>query len=456
MNRSYCVVDIEATGGNHKNGRIIEVGMVRVIDGNISDELSILINPEQPIDKYVSKLTGITDDDLVNAPLFEDVSEKIRSFLGDSIFVAHNATFDYTYLRSELRNVGIDYSADQLCTVDLSRKVFPDEESHSLGKLCRSLGLEVTNRHRALGDALSAALLLQRLIAEDNSGEIEASVMRRSSQLPADAVGSSLVSADVFSQLPDEPGIFHLKNQKGKIMYIGRGESIKSSLRRIFSNNRKFERFQRHQRSLYDINYELTGNELLAELIFYERVFAERPVLNVHMRQLEYRYCISIIKKAHKAKLAICRCQDKMGKNLAYFKDFKTAEKQLKALVKSHDLKVDQFDMNLQRRSKNNKGKTGAEELNELLKKEPFKGLMVKKKELMPNGRFLANGRKAYEKVLFVIEKGRFKGYRFVDMESTSDFDSESDETPLELLNIQHGERICWNFINQTNQYQKV
>lgn len=455
MSKTYCVVDIEATGGNHKNGRIIEVGIVKVVEGNMTDELSILINPEQAMDAYVSKLTGITDQDLVGAPLFKEVAEEIRAFLGDSIFVAHNATFDYAYLRTELRNAGIEYASDQLCTVDLSRKVFPDEESHSLGKICRSLGLEVTNRHRALGDAISAAKLLQRLLVEDSDGDIEESVMRQSSDIAPGATGSSLVSADVFSQLPDEPGIFRLKNKKGKIMYIGRGESIKSSLRKIFSNNRKFERFHQHQGSLYDIDYELTGNELMAELLFYERVFAERPVLNVHMRQLEYRYCLSIVKKGNKAKLTISRCQDKMGKTLSYFKDFKTAEKLLKSLAKKHALKLDQIDPKLQRSSKTKKTKLGAEELNNLVKEEPFKALCAETKVLMPNGKFLANGRKAFEKVLFVIEKGKFKGYQFVNTEGIEGFSSiEKDQ--LEVLDIQHGARVCWNFINQTNQYQKV
>lgn len=454
MHSNYCVVDIEATGGNHKNGRIIEVGMVKVVDGEVSEELSLLINPEQPIDSYVSKLTGIKDSDLQTAPLFSEVAHTIRDFLGDAVFVAHNATFDYAYLRAELRNVGIEYVADQICTVDLSRKIFPDEASHSLGKLCRSLGITVVNRHRALGDAISAAYLLLRLQQEDKNGEVAETVMRKASDVHISATGSSLVSTEVFAQLPDEPGVFRLKNKKGKVMYIGRGESIKGSLRKIFSNNKKFERFHRHQSSLYDIDFELTGNELLAELLFYERVFTERPVLNVHMRQLEYRYCLSIVKKSKKAKLAIARCQDNLGKTIAYFKDFKSAEKQLKLLVKKYDLQPNDFDMRLMR-SYGTKKKIGASELKALLQTEPFNQLSLESRYLMPNGRFLANGRRAYEKVLFVIEKGRFMGYRFINTEETNG-KSLRQANDLEKLDIKNGSRICWSFINQTNQYQKV
>ena len=141
MERTYCVVDIEATGGNHKNGRIIEIGIVKIGQGRVIAEYSTLVNPQQPIDKYVSKLTGISDNDLANAPVFAQVAPKIIDFLGESIFVAHNATFDYAYLRAELRKIGVNYVTEQLCTIDLSRQIFPNEDSYSLGKLCQSLGL---------------------------------------------------------------------------------------------------------------------------------------------------------------------------------------------------------------------------------------------------------------------------------------------------------------------------
>ena len=229
MDSTYCVVDIEATGGNHKNGRIIEIGIVKIRNKTIVSEYSTLVNPEQQMDKYVTKLTGITDNDLVDAPVFKLVAKEIVEFLGDSYFVAHNATFDYTYLRTELRKLGIEYTADQYCTIDMSRILYTDEPSYSLGKLCRSLNVEVANRHRALGDALTTANLFLKILKEENALEVLETTKRKGHNALKEPTGNVKVGEEFVADLPDEPGIYFLKDKKGKTLYIGRGESIKNS-----------------------------------------------------------------------------------------------------------------------------------------------------------------------------------------------------------------------------------
>ncbi len=167
----YAVVDIEATGGNHINGKIIEIA-IYIFDGEtIVDEYATLVNPEVKIDWYVSKLTGITNDMVKDAPVFSEVAQKIASLVNGNIFVAHDVAFDFKFLGAELGRVGIQLDEPKVCTLKLSEKYLPDAESYSLGKLCDSLEIPIPeeDRHRAAGDALATTKLLKILLTQGSS-----------------------------------------------------------------------------------------------------------------------------------------------------------------------------------------------------------------------------------------------------------------------------------------------
>lgn len=164
----YAVVDIEATGGNHIKGKIIEIA-IYIFDGEkIVDEYSTLINPEVKVDWYVTKLTGITNAMVAEAPIFKDVAKKIYSYVKNNIFVAHDVDFDYRFLKTELKKAGIDFNEPRVCTIQLSEKHMPDMQSYSLGKLCEALEIPIPkeDRHRAAGDALATTKLLKILLSE--------------------------------------------------------------------------------------------------------------------------------------------------------------------------------------------------------------------------------------------------------------------------------------------------
>lgn len=454
MNSEYCVVDIEATGGNHKNGRIIEIGIVKIRNRTIVSEFSTLINPRQKIDRYVSKLTGITDLDLRDAPYFEDVMENIVDFLAESTFVGHNAAFDYTYLRTELRKYGVNYTANQLCTIDLSRILVPNEESYSLGKLCRSLELDVSDRHRALGDANSTALLLLRLMEESGYEQSVVASKRLAISPAKNSKGLVKMSPSVYTSLPDEPGIFFLKDKKGNDLYVGRGESIKLSASKIFSESKKYERFKQHQGKFHNIEYQLTGNELLAELVFYSKVYEKHPLLNIHVKQLEYRYSLNVYAKRGVLKLGITRVKDDFGIALSYFKDYKSAEKELKKLISELELQENQFEIKLSKVLKTQKRLT-EEQLLKLCDGTVFEKIISKIENYQPQGVYVGHGRNAGESVFFEIKNDTSIGYGFFN----GLFNVENASALLENrkeLQIKDGAKICWHFINGTNQYQKV
>ncbi len=166
----YAVVDIEATGGNHIKGKIIEVA-IYIYDGKkVIEEYSTLVNPGVKIDWYVAKLTGITNTMVKEAPVFVDVAKKINDLLKGQIFVAHDVDFDYMFLKTELKRVGFDLNEPKVCTIKLSGKVFPEAASYSLGKLSEELGIHIPkeDRHRAGGDALATTKLLGMLLSNEH------------------------------------------------------------------------------------------------------------------------------------------------------------------------------------------------------------------------------------------------------------------------------------------------
>jgi len=162
----YSIIDIEATGGNPQQGRITEIA-IYVHDGSeIVDHYTTLVNPEMKISKFITSLTGISNEMVAEAPKFKDVAKKIEKITRDSVFVAHNVHFDYRFLQHQLVNAGFEFDRYQLCTVHASRKFLPGKKSYSLGKLCKEIGIPLENRHRADGDALATVKLFELLMQE--------------------------------------------------------------------------------------------------------------------------------------------------------------------------------------------------------------------------------------------------------------------------------------------------
>jgi DNA polymerase-3 subunit epsilon len=153
-NRELAIVDIETTGLTARRHRVIEVAVLKVKDGELVETYSTLIDPEVPISPFIEELTGITDKELRYAPTFGAIRRELFRLLDGALFVAHNATFDYGFLKEEFRRVEMDFSANCLCTVRLSRRLFPDHRGHSLDAVMGRFGLTCADRHRAMGDAM--------------------------------------------------------------------------------------------------------------------------------------------------------------------------------------------------------------------------------------------------------------------------------------------------------------
>lgn len=274
----YAILDIETTGGKYNQEGITEIAIYKFDGHKVVDQFISLVNPEKEIQEFVVKLTGINNKMLVNAPKFHEVAKRIIEITQDCIIVAHNSAFDYRILRTEFSRLAYNYERDTLCTVKLSQKLIPEAPSHSLGKLCRSLGIPVTDRHRASGDALATIQLFKILLEKD----IEKDIISKSiTYLDKRTINQKL--NNLLETAPEQQGVFYLYDENGKILFIGRGNNIKKELNKIFLKTSR--RAQRIQERVTSVQFEKTGNELITRLKYYTELEYLKPKFNIIKRK---------------------------------------------------------------------------------------------------------------------------------------------------------------------------
>jgi DNA polymerase-3 subunit epsilon len=284
----YAVVDIETTGGNAGNGSITEIAILITDGEEILDRYTTLVNPMRPIPLFVEKLTGITDAMVSSAPIFADVAREVYDLLQGKVFVAHNVNFDFSFISHQLQQHGYRLQSRKLCTVRLSRKIFQNLPSYSLGNLCRSLEIKLTNRHRAMGDAEATTLLFHQLLRNDSGNHIQ-SMLRKGSKeayLPMHLSGKDL------DKMPNTPGIYYFHDNKGKVIYVGKAKQLKKRVISHFSNNDVSKRKQELIRLVHKISYKECGNELMMsvqESIEIKRIW---PLFNRSQKKFENRFGI--------------------------------------------------------------------------------------------------------------------------------------------------------------------
>src|SRR5699024_6023744 len=228
----YAILDIESTGGKFSEEGITEIAIYKFDGQEVVDQFGSLVNPERKIQPFVVKLTGINNDMLRYAPKFYQVAKRIIEITEDCVLVAHNAKFDYRILRLEFRRLGFEYKRKTLYTVELSKKLIPNMPSYSIGKLTKSLGIPIVDRHRAVCDAQATVKLFKLLPNADSEKKIvESNIkLQPKSKLKKNPI-------DLVEKLPNEMGVYYMHNEKGKVIYIGKSKSIKSRVNQHFTNH---------------------------------------------------------------------------------------------------------------------------------------------------------------------------------------------------------------------------
>ena len=286
----YAVVDIETTGGYASAGGITEVA-INVHDGTeVLERFSTLINPEKSIPPFITALTGIDSDMIADAPKFFEVASKIFELLNNKVFIAHNVNFDYSFLKHHLAYAGYDLQCKKLCTVRLSRIVFPGKQSYSLGKLCNSLNIPLLNRHRAAGDADATSTLFNLLLEHDQEGII-AEMLKKSSK---EQVLPPNLDKKTISKLPESPGVYYFKDKKGKIIYVGKAKSLKKRVTSHFTGNRFNKQRQDFLREIFYIDHTICGTELMALILEANEIKRLWPTNNKAMKRYEPKYDLCV------------------------------------------------------------------------------------------------------------------------------------------------------------------
>ena len=258
----YCIIDIETTGNGIIGNKITEISIFKFNGEEIVDEYTTLVNPECEIPYFITGLTGIDNHTVRNAPKFHEVAERVAEFTKDMIFVAHSVNFDYNVIKHEFKALGLSYVRKKLCTVRLSRRIFPGLSSYSLGKLCSSLDIPLKDRHRARGDAHATVLLFHKII---KTGKAEAVITQFLNARSQEATLPPGLDRAAYEKLPPKTGVYYFKNSKGSVIYVGKAKNIKKRILGHFYDKTTKEIELCRETTMID--FDLAGSELVALLM---------------------------------------------------------------------------------------------------------------------------------------------------------------------------------------------
>lgn len=279
----FAIIDIETTGGHAQSDRITEIAIL-VHDGQkVVSEYSSLVDPEKRIPYRISSITGITNEVVSGAPKFYEIARKVVEMTEGCTLVAHNARFDYGFIRNEFKSLGFEFKRPVLCTVELSRSLLPGQKTYRLGPLCKSLGIEVKTFHRALADAQSTARLFEHL--QD--------IARRRTQDISEATQLSRMNPDAnlkkeqIDKLPKETGVYYFYDEWHQLIYVGKSVDIRSRVLSHFANNTNSKAVEMKSQIAH-IRYAVTGSELVALLKESDEIKRFKPIYNRAQRRSRF------------------------------------------------------------------------------------------------------------------------------------------------------------------------
>ncbi len=410
----YAILDIETTGGQFNEEGITEIAIYKFDGHQIVDQFISLVNPEIPIQPFVAKLTGINNAMLRSAPKFFEVAKRIVEMTNDCILVAHNADFDYRILRTEFRRLGYEFNQKTLCTVELSKKLLPEQKSHSLGKLVRALGIPMADRHRASGDAMATVKLFKMLLDKDLEKEIIKSLIKSEIQK-----GIAPRLLDIVETLPSRTGVYYIHNEQGKIIFIGKSRNIKKRVNQHFTGITRSAK--KIQAEVFTVTYEETGNDLIALLKEAEEIKINKPVYNRMSRKNRFAWSVYSEKDSNGYLRLKIQKTDGRKKEILSFANESEAKNALNLI--SADFKLCQKLAGLYESKthclqyKVNKcdgacvGKISVTEYNERVTEFISQKSFENKTMII-----IDRGRNVNERSAVLVENGIYKGYTFYDL----------------------------------------
>ncbi len=411
----YAIVDLETTGGDARTSRVIEVA-VYVFDGNkVIDEYSTLVNPGVSVPGFITHLTGITTEMLKDAPPFEEVADHVASITHERVFVAHNVGFDYSFLRNEFKKLDRRFIRKRLCTVRLTRNIFPKLHSYSLGNLCKKFDIPLENRHRAFGDAKATTALLKHLIINDINNAIDAALKRYSRE----AILPPNLPREDFDDLPEDPGVYYFHDKNGKVIYVGKAKSLRDRVSGHFLDNEVSGKSRLFKSEIHHISYELCGNELVALLLESHEIKRLWPKYNSSQKRPAMNWAMH----SYEDQNGFMRLTISKGKPaetpIVIFKSFTDGWTFLRTLTRKHclcarlnGLQIGKGDC-YEYTSGYCKGACNGQEIPKRYNKRLLKAINeIKNSE--DSFAVIGEGRNTEEASVVLVEKGKYIGYGFV------------------------------------------
>lgn len=337
LGQTFVFIDLETTGGSPPGDRIIEIGLKKVVDGQVVDEWQTLVNPQKTIPPFIENYTGISNEMVRNAPLFSAVSDVLKNKLEGAVFVAHNARFDYSFVKSEFRRINESFSAKVLCTVKLSRQLYPQHIKHSMDALIARHQLPAGPRHRAMGDVDSMLAFFLHALSERGEGEVErviGKILKRPS-LP------SHLPADTLDEIPQTSGVYRFFGENEVLLYVGKANNIYQRVMSHFMSDHSTAKGVVMSQSVRRVEWTETAGELGALLLELQQIKTLKPIHNKRSRSVNSLFSYTLVpNKQGYLRLQLVQEVDvtRLSEFYGLFKTKKIAEKALQGINSNNEL----------------------------------------------------------------------------------------------------------------------
>ncbi len=422
----YAIVDLETTGAKSDRDRITEIAIALHDGERVIDTFESLINPERAIPYNITKITGITQEMVEEAPKFYEVAKTVVEMTEGAVFVAHNVRFDYGFLRAEFKRLGFSYTRKQLCTVRLSRQAFPWIGAYSLAKLIKYFKIKVSDRHRAMADVMATVEVFERILdmEEGPDDAIDQMINRgvKESRLPAN------ISLPKLHELPEECGVYYFHDRHGEVIYVGKSINIKSRIMQHFADESR--KGAKIAAGVHDISYELTGSELVALLLESDEIKNLRPKINRAQRARSFPYIIHHYEnEAGYQCLDIAKVRKNQKKDFRVLREFSKltgAKGALNRLLEQYELcqkycHVDQISTPCFYYHINKcRGACIEEEDPETYNERVQRAIEAINIDFGYDFIAYDKGRHAEEKAVILVENGQYQGYGYIDLNDSS------------------------------------
>jgi DNA polymerase-3 subunit epsilon len=281
----FAIVDIETTGDKPINFKVIEIAII-IHDGTKElDRFHSMVNPQERINPFIARLTGIHDSDVANAPKFFEIAKKIVEFTADCVFVAHNVSFDYGVLRREYKRLGYDFRLPHLCTVQTTRILIPGHKSYGLKNITKTLGIKLNNHHRAIDDTEATAKLFEMLWERDSEHQLQNFIKR---EINPKVLHPNL-DIDSLDEIPNKTGVYRFYDDQDELIYIGKSIHIRKRIEQHLKNSKTAKALEMRER-IVRIDFQLTGSELIALLQESYMIKKHQPIYNRAQRTTNFSH----------------------------------------------------------------------------------------------------------------------------------------------------------------------